>query len=139
MKTITDTSSRETYEFLSRTAADYGVFLVAGFVQNTSDMRGRNECIVFSPGGDSIAQYCKIHPFSYAGETKHYVSGEQITFFKWHEFTVSPFICYDLRFPEIFKRTAVVQGTQLFVVIANWPASRVQQWIALLKARAIEN
>ncbi|HKG80277.1 MAG TPA: nitrilase-related carbon-nitrogen hydrolase, partial [Pyrinomonadaceae bacterium] len=54
------------------------------------------------------------------------------------EFTVSPFICYDLRFPEIF-RAAVFQGAQLFVVIANWPASRVRHWITLLKARAIEN
>jgi predicted amidohydrolase len=138
VKTITDTSSRETYEFLSRTAANYGVFLAAGIVQNAGESRGRNECVVFSPSGDSVAQYCKIHPFSYAGETNHYVSGEQITFFDWHEFTVSPFICYDLRFPEIF-RAAVVQGAQLFVVIANWPASRVRHWITLLKARAIEN
>lgn len=138
VKSITDTNSRETYQFLSKTAADYGVFLVAGIVQHAGDMRGRNECVVFSPGGDGVAQYCKIHPFSYAGETDHYLSGEQITLFNWHEFTVAPFICYDLRFPEIF-RAAVLQGAQLFVVIANWPTPRVQHWITLLKARAIEN
>jgi len=51
---------------------------------------------------------------------------------------VAPFICYDLRFPELF-RMAVRQGAQLYVVIANWPASRVHHWVTLLQARAIEN
>lgn len=138
VKTVTDTGSRETYDFLAKTAPDYGVFLVAGIVQTAGDTRGRNECVVFSPDGENVAHYCKIHPFSYAGETNHYVSGEKLTLFKWHDVTVAPFICYDLRFPEIF-RAAVLQGAQMFTVIANWPASRVHHWITLLKARAIEN
>ena len=51
---------------------------------------------------------------------------------------VVPFICYDLRFPEIF-RTAVRQGAEMFVVIANWPNRREMHWVRLLEARAIEN
>ena len=47
-------------------------------------------------------------------------------------------ICYDLRFPEIF-RIASLQGADLLVVIANWPAVRINHWLTLLQARAIEN
>jgi omega-amidase len=51
---------------------------------------------------------------------------------------VSPFVCYDLRFPEIF-RNAIKKGAQVLTVIANWPEPREAHWLALLKARAIEN
>ena len=51
---------------------------------------------------------------------------------------ISPFICYDLRFPELF-REAIRDGAELFVVIACWPAVRSEHWFRLLQARAIEN
>jgi predicted amidohydrolase len=51
---------------------------------------------------------------------------------------VAPFICYDLRFPEHF-RTAARHGAQLITVIASWPIARIQHWVTLLQARAIEN
>jgi len=51
---------------------------------------------------------------------------------------VAPFVCYDLRFPEIFRH-AVKKGVQVYTVIANWPEPREAHWLALLKARAIEN
>jgi predicted amidohydrolase len=50
---------------------------------------------------------------------------------------VTPFICYDLRFPEPFRLAA--GGTELFVVVANWPEARRDHWRTLLRARAIEN
>jgi len=51
---------------------------------------------------------------------------------------VQPAVCYDLRFPELF-RTPAARGAELICVIANWPAARESHWLALLKARAIEN
>jgi predicted amidohydrolase len=51
---------------------------------------------------------------------------------------VAPFVCYDLRFPEIFRH-AVRRGAELLVVMANWPEPRDSHWRALLPARAIEN
>jgi predicted amidohydrolase len=51
---------------------------------------------------------------------------------------VCPFICYDLRFPELFRQGAR-HGAELFVVIANWPSMREDHWVTLLRARAIEN
>ena len=58
--------------------------------------------------------------------------------FEWRGFVVAPFVCYDLRFPEIF-RAAAHRGASLFVVIALWPVKRQQHWLTLLQARAIEN
>lgn len=52
---------------------------------------------------------------------------------------MSPFICYDLRFPEIFRAAALGLGSELLVVIASWPIKRAQHWVTLLQARAIEN
>jgi predicted amidohydrolase len=50
---------------------------------------------------------------------------------------VTPFVCYDLRFADDFWITG--PGTDLFLVVANWPASRRRHWSSLLVARAIEN
>lgn len=135
---ISDGATRDTQDFLARAAADYGVYLLGGLVTTAPDGRGRNECAVFSPDGVEVARYSKLHPFSVGGETQHYAAGESITLFNWQGFTVAPFICYDLRFPEIF-RAAVRRGANLFTVIASWPATRESHWLTLLKARAIEN
>lgn len=64
--------------------------------------------------------------------------GAQLATFDWAGFTVAPFICYDLRFPEVF-REATQRGADLFLVPALWPARRQQHWLTLLQARAIEN
>src|SRR5262249_41877887 len=50
---------------------------------------------------------------------------------------VTPFVCYDLRFPEPFRLAA--EETDAFVVVANWPDARRDHWRTLLRARAIEN
>ena len=55
-----------------------------------------------------------------------------------NSFKTTPAICYDLRFPELF-RTGLSMGANLFVVLGCWPKSRIQHWVTLLKARAIEN
>ena len=103
-----------------------------------ADGRGRNEAVVFNPEGKLICRYAKIHPFSFGGESKHYAPGTEIVSFQWHDFVAAPFICYDLRFPEVF-RIATRRGAHLIAVIANWPAKRVSHWVALLQALAIEN
>lgn len=135
---IAEGSERVTEMFLAAVAAKYNIYTLGGVVTTGGDGRGRNEAVVFDPQGQLITRYCKLHPFSYGGETRHYMSGEAATSFQWHDFTAAPFICYDLRFPEIF-RSAVRQGAQLFTIIANWPQAREAHWITLLQARAIEN
>jgi predicted amidohydrolase len=135
---IHDSDDRETQDFLAKTAADYRIYLLGGVVTKDVSGRGRNECVVYSPQGLEVARYCKLQPFTLGGESDNYVAGENTCLFTWADFTVAPFICYDLRFPEIF-RAAVRRGANLYTVIASWPIAREEHWITLLKARAIEN
>ncbi len=135
---IHESPARETETFLSELAKTTRCFVLGGLVVKQEDGRGRNEAAAFGPDGSPLARYAKIHPFSYGGETQHYAPGTEIVRFDWNGVAVTPFICYDLRFPEIF-RAAVKGGTQLYAVIANWPEPREAHWLALLRARAIEN
>ncbi|HEX7862977.1 MAG TPA: carbon-nitrogen family hydrolase [Verrucomicrobiae bacterium] len=125
-------------EFVKEIANEFGVYVVAGVVNAARDGKGLNQAIVVSPEGQELSRYAKIHPFSAAGELDNYNRGTRIEHFEWGGFNVAPLICYDLRFPEIF-RTAVRGGAEMFVVIANWPNKREQHWVTLLQARAIEN
>ncbi|QQS48259.1 MAG: carbon-nitrogen family hydrolase [Acidobacteriota bacterium] len=135
---IHDSETHETESFLRQLAADYHIKLVAGLVTLGSEGRGFNQCLVITPDGNEAARYSKLHPFTLGGESDNYHKGDDVVVVDCGEFKLSPFICYDLRFPEIFRR-AVVRGANLFTVIANWPAVRVEHWTTLIRARAIEN
>ena len=87
--------------------------------------------------GEKIASYRKIHLFSHGGEDKHYERGNRIETVEISGLRVTPFICYDLRFPCIFQKAAL--ETDLFVIPASWPEKRRYHWKNLLVARAIEN
>ena len=134
----TETLGAETEAFLSAQAALYRVGLLGGVVTTGADGMGRNEAVLFGTDGEVAARYTKMHPFSYGLETKHYGRGSDLCLFEWQGFSVAVFICYDLRFPEVFRR-AVRLGAEVFCVIANWPQPREDHWVTLLKARAIEN
>lgn len=127
-----------TARFLRELAREYEAFVVGGLVTRAPSGKGRNEALAIGPNGDVLARYAKLHPFSYAGEAEHYESGTNVVTFDWDGLTAAPFICYDLRFPEVYRR-AVVGGAGLLVTIANFPSSRVHHWRSLLVARAIEN
>jgi len=135
---IDDTETRETQSFLSELARRHGIWLQAGLVRRRADGRPTNQSVVYNPTGDEVASYQKIFPFTPGGELDSYAAGEKIVLYEWGGFTVASFICYDLRFPEIF-RMAAARGANLFTVIASWPQRRVSHWMKLLQARAIEN
>lgn len=135
---ISEGKPSETAAFLAETAKAFGVFLIGGLVTMGAAGRGQNEAVAMNPLGEEVARYRKIHPFTFGLEGEHYRGGDRIVTFDWCGARVAPFICYDLRFPEVF-REAVKTGAQLFPVIANWPSAREAHWIALLRARAIEN
>lgn len=137
--TIAELSGGETEQFLSATAKQFSIFLVAGAAIRGRDGKTRNKALTFGPDGQLLAFYAKMRPFSPGGESEHYTAGEHPIAFRCGELTVSPFICYDLRFPELFRQSAAAHRPELFVVIANWPEKRISHWIRLLQARAIEN
>lgn len=99
--------------------------------------KATNHSVVINQKGELLADYAKIHPFSYGAEAKHYVGGNEIVSCYLNGIFMTPFICYDLRFPEIFQ--AASKESTLITVIANWPIARISHWKLLLQARAIEN
>ncbi|HEX2747932.1 MAG TPA: nitrilase-related carbon-nitrogen hydrolase [Verrucomicrobiales bacterium] len=123
--------------FLAGLARQYGIALMAGLATR-QDGCGANVSVTYGPDGKELARYRKLQPFSMAGEGEAYPAGDRVVTFEWGGFTVAPFICYDLRFPEIF-RIAADRGASLFAVVANWPDRRHHHWSTLLRARAIEN
>lgn len=135
---IGESRGHETERFLATTAKKFGIFLLGGIAIAQSSGKGRNQCVIFTPEGEELARYSKMQPFTPGGESRHYAAGKAPALFAWQGFTVSSFICYDLRFPEHFRR-ATQRGAQLITVIANWPVKRIQHWVTLLQARAIEN
>lgn len=135
---VSDTPSHEDHTFLTHLAKDLQIWLLAGIVATGPEGKGRNQAILVSPAGLETARYAKLHPFSPGKEAAHYLAGDSVLLADIHHTKVAPFICYDLRFPEAFRR-ATRLGAELLVVIANWPDARADHWTTLLKARAIEN
>jgi predicted amidohydrolase len=129
----------QTEQFLAAAAKEFKIYLLAGAALRGRDGLVRNKALVFSPSGELIAFYAKMKPFSPGGESSHYTAGKEPVVFTWGQCKVAPFVCYDLRFPEIFRQTAAVHRPELFVVISSWPDKRAQHWVTLLQARAIEN
>jgi predicted amidohydrolase len=108
------------------------------------DGRGRNRATVCAPSGELLCEYDKVHPFTFGKESEHFSGGPGVTTYDWTRedgapvARVCPAICYDLRFPELF-RVGLLRGTELYAIGANWPAPRQAHRIALSIARAIEN
>jgi predicted amidohydrolase len=135
---ISEGEPETTEAFLTELAHKQQAYVLGGLVSLSVGGKGQNVAMACSPSGSTIAHYQKLHPFSYSGESNYYDGGDKLTLFECGDFTIAPFICYDLRFPEVFRH-AVQLGATCFAVIACWPAARTEHWMALLKARAIEN
>lgn len=127
-----------TEQFLSELAKRHGLYVIGGVLGKSTTGRGLNQSVAFSPEGQELARYIKMQPFTLGGEAKSYETGPSQTCFKIRDVMVSLHICYDLRFPEVFRPSAL-EGAQLYVVIASWPNARLHHWVRLLQARAIEN
>ena len=96
-----------------------------------------NEALFLNAGAsEPLASYRKIRLFK--SENAVVTPGREVTTFEFHGVRFCPLICYDLRFPELF-RAGLRQGAEVFLVIANWPDRRQLHWERLLQARAIEN
>lgn len=134
---IADTEENsETEERMCALAKEYQIAVAYGWVTGKGQKLGKNRFHFLDETGKCLADYVKMHPFTYGGETEYYEKGEQIVTFSYKKREIALFICYDLRFPEIFQIAS--KKAEVIFVIANWPASRIAQWEVLLRARAIE-
>src|SRR5262245_29877943 len=133
---VDDDRSLEWAQSLART---FGVFVQHGFARRDPTIgKGLNCAAIIGPDGRVLGTYEKIHPFSYGREAKHYRGGEHLLLARCGDVVVCPMICYDLRFPELWRHAALA-GAEVFTIGASWPAARQHHWRALLIARAIEN
>lgn len=128
----------ETEQFMKDLASRWQCAVLGGLVTPGPEGQGSNQALVMAPDGTELARYTKIHPFSLGGESEVHIPGNQVFTFEWQGVKVAPLICYDLRFPEL-AREALKAGAELLIYIAAWPVRRIQHWVTLLQARAIEN
>lgn len=97
-----------------------------------------NSAPFFAPNGRLLGVYRKIHLFQLMDEHRYLQPGEARLVMDLPWGTTGIAICYDLRFPELFRRYAV-DGAKIILLPAEWPIERLEHWRALLVARAIEN
>lgn len=123
-----------TVQWMKSIALHHGAAM-AGSVVIVEQGKRYNRFIFVTPEG-SVQHYDKRHLFAFGGENTRYADGKQRLIWNWREWRINPQICYDLRFP-VWCRSRNDYDLQIFV--ANWPEKRVAHWMALLRARAVEN
>ncbi len=133
---LAENKDGSTVRFFTECAERYGVSCVFGYAEKT-DKGIFNRLAYADTFGRILSRYSKIHPFSYGGEDRFYSAGDTVSSFICKDMEIGMSICYDLRFPELYQRLSEKCGC--IVVSANWPESRREHWLTLLKARAIEN
>ena len=132
-------------EFLSETARQHNIYLSAGSIPLISPDSGRvfNSQLVYNPQGYQIARYDKIHLFSFArgeesyDESRAILAGRDVSRIQTPDITLGLSICYDLRFPELYR--SMGQVDLILVPSAFTYTTGLAHWEILLRARAIEN
>lgn len=133
---IADVDGERTKSFLIEQAKRHQVFIAGGSIARKTADSYFNTSFMVDPIGQ-VTQYDKVHLFRLMAEEKYLTAGEQGGQTEFKSLKITPMICYDLRFPEWFRKFG--ETTDLFIVSAQWPIQRISQWKNLLIARAIEN
>jgi predicted amidohydrolase len=111
---------------------------IGGSVLEARDGRAYNAFALFDAAGALLATYRKVHLFRLMDEEKWLAPGERLELVEADWGLTGLGICYDLRFPEMFRAYAL-RGARLVLLPAEWPSRRAAHWHTLLRARAIEN
>lgn len=125
---------------LQRIAKDLSVAIISGVSERDGDVIYNSQIFV-EANGEIAGSYRKTHLFTGGsmGEDKCFLPGDELRSFQLNGFRLGLSICYDLRFPEVYRVLAVEQGTNVFVLSAAWPFPRLEHFRILAVARAIEN
>lgn len=137
-----------TTERFAELARRHGIYLLGGSILERSGVAGKyyNTSVLFSPGGDILATYRKIHLFDVdltgnvtSNESATILPGDRVVTAEVAGHTVGLTICYDLRFPELYRLLALAGAELIFVPAAFTLYTGKDHWHVLLRARAIEN
>ncbi|MEB5784320.1 carbon-nitrogen family hydrolase [Staphylococcus pseudoxylosus] len=140
LKELADNQLSRSFEFISKLAIQYNVDIIAGSVSNAMKEDVYNTAFAVSKNGYLINSYDKVHLVPMLDEPAFLTAGNAVpeAFNLTNGIKATQIICYDLRFPELLRYPAR-KDAEIAFYVAQWPQARVSHWIALLKARAIEN
>jgi deaminated glutathione amidase len=132
-------------DFMAGAAREHGIWLIGGTLPLVSQDAAKviNTTLVYDPQGKPVGRYDKIHLFGFTKGAESYdeartiVPGEKVISFEAPFGRVGLAICYDLRFPELFR--AMGECTLMVVTAAFTHTTGLAHWEVLLRARAIEN
>ncbi|NIQ97292.1 MAG: carbon-nitrogen family hydrolase [Desulfuromonadales bacterium] len=123
-------------QVLAEMSAELGIVIV-GSLPDKRDGTIYNTAFVMD-GGETVGSYSKLHLFSTMGEDRYLGAGDKTLVVQTSVGRIGVAICYDLRFPELFRKLAL-DGAEILCIPAEWPHPRGEHWRTLLRARAIEN
>lgn len=122
---------------MSEMAQESGLALGGSLIERTGDDLF-NTFVLYDQSGEQLGFYRKGHLFDLIDEKDYFQAGTELAVIDspWGKLGLA--LCYDLRFPELFRAYAL-QGVETVLLVAEWPQRRIKHWSALLLARAIEN
>lgn len=139
-KDYSESINGETANAISAKAKELGCYIFSGSFVEKKGGKYFNTSILFDRSGTDIAEYRKIHLFTYnCREPEILTSGDKLTVVDTEFGRIGLATCYDLRFPELFRKMTVEMGAEYFLVTSGWPYPRIEAWNALNQARALEN
>ena len=138
LHTLADEGGQRSQSLLRELAQSEHVNIFGGSVAVKEVDSIYNRTYVFNRKGELLSTYDKMHGFSPAKEDQYFTGGTAIHQFEFDGVLCSSATCYDIRFPELIRKSAL-QGIELFFLPAQWPMLRLHHWRILNQARAIEN
>ena len=134
-----DLNDSDTIKFLSRIAKEHNCWIIGGSFITKRDNHFYNTCPVINRDGKVVTTYSKNHLFSYYGceEGKFVDTGKSPVMVNIDGIKVGLTICYDIRFPEIYRAYRKA-GADLFVNCAAWGLSKPIPWECMTRSRAVE-
>jgi len=121
-------------------AKELNAYIYSGSFVEKQGCKYYNTSILFDRAGKNIGDYRKIHLFSYKSrEPELLTPGEKISVIETEFGRIGLATCYDLRFPELFRKMTLEYGAQYFLITSGWPFPRIEAWNALNQVRALEN
>jgi len=114
------------------------IHIVGSCLSRLAEDRVGNTAVWFDSAGRLLSSYSKIHLFRLMAEERFLSPGDRLSLVQTPWGSAGLAICYDLRFPEIFRYYALARA-KMIVLPSEWPHPRSNHWRTLLRARAIEN
>lgn len=136
-----ETLQGETISRIAEKARAVNAYVLAGSIVERQGDSLRNTAVLLDPRGKVIATFRKMHlsGFGESREAELCKRGEEIVAIKTELGVLGLSICYDLHFPELFRKMAVDHDAEIFLHISAWPMQWLDTWRTLCQARATEN